>query len=80
MNLQRSLMAVFLLVCATVLLDSSTVFAQSSASLHVVASSTTGAPVAGARAALKNEQSGNVHNSVTGSDGSFDFTGLAARG
>lgn len=77
MKVPRSLMAVLLVVCATVLLETPS-FGESSASLHVVAISDTGTPVAGARASLKNEHSGAILTSVTGSDGSFDFTGLAA--
>lgn len=79
MKVPRSFMAALLLISMIILLESRPALSQSSASLHVVVSSaTTGSAVAGARAALTNEQSGAQLNSVTGSDGSFDFVGVAA--
>ncbi len=52
--------------------------AQASAGLHVSAADAGGTRIAGARATVTNETTGEVTTSITGPDGSFDLTGLPA--
>ncbi len=76
MKVLHSLLAISLLLPATLLLQTPRATAQSTASLHVVATDTTGTPVAGARVIATNKQSGAVLNTLTGPDGAFELTGL----
>ena len=76
MKVLRSLVAAFILLSVSHL-PSRLAFGQATASLHVVAADSTGAPVAGARVTLTNRQSGSVLNSLTGPYGEFELSGIS---